>query len=109
MVILGVASGTVPGTVRQVVPKASCKAVLTGTSGPNSAVISRRSWTGIRKATHMTLRSGVGKAVCGDVAEAIRKRSCEAIRKGTCVVTCGAIRMASCGVDSGRTNEGGVQ
>ncbi|MBN2465313.1 hypothetical protein JXD38_06790 [candidate division WOR-3 bacterium] len=48
MVILGITSGTVPGTVREAVVRASCRAILAGVLRASFSVVSTGIWMEIR-------------------------------------------------------------
>ena len=109
MGILEVTSGTVPGTVREAVRRAFCRAVLAGTSGANLVVTSTATCAGNRHVIVTEIGNKVRRATCGSVVEVAPMTTRAAIRRGTCAVTRGAIRVASCGWESGRPSEGAVR
>ena len=109
MGILEVTSGTVPGTVREAVRRALCRANWPGISGVNLAVTSTGTCVENRYVIVTEIGNKVRRATCGSVVEVIRKRICGTIRGGTREAIRSATRAVSCGRESGRPSEGAVR
>jgi hypothetical protein len=100
--VLGIALGTVPGTVQEVVLRAFCRAILKVMCGANSCVVSTATRNPTRARTAMAVRNAVWRATCGGIFVVIPKGTCAVIRRGTCPVVPSAVRVTTCGVKSGR-------
>ena len=66
----GIALGTVPGTVQEVVPGGISKEAFQQIPRPTSSVILAAIWT-----LNLTvIRNAIGELVCGSIVEVIRMR-----------------------------------
>ncbi len=91
MTILGITLGTVPGTVREVVPGGTYKGVFPAIPEPISGAILAAIWT----FNSTVIRKATGELVCGQIVLAIRMRRCAATLGVTCDAVCAVVSMVT--------------